>query len=83
VDGDGHDDLLSGSILYRNRLHFFEPERIGRIGERTGRLAVSDYDLDGDLDVFRVGIGENSLLRNEGGSFQRVDPTSVGLPAQA
>ncbi|MGI9472566.1 MAG: CRTAC1 family protein [Rubripirellula sp.] len=32
-------------------------------------VAVGDYDNDGDTDVFLSAVGENRLLRNDGGAF--------------
>jgi len=37
--------------------------------------AVGDYDGDGDPDLYVVGLGRNTLLRNDGGRF--VDATDV------
>ncbi len=35
-------------------------------------VAVADYDADGDADVFFTAVGENRLLRNDGGRFTDV-----------
>ena len=35
-------------------------------------IAVGDYDNDGQVDVFLAAVGENRLLRNEGGRFRDV-----------
>lgn len=47
-----------------------------------GKLTVADIDADGDLDVFSASKRGSLLLVNEGDTFRRVDPSSVGLPAQ-
>ena len=61
-----------------------EAERIGRgTGARSffdGKLVVSDYDADGDPDVFSGSNRGNLLLRNDKGNFSSVDLASVGLP---
>jgi hypothetical protein len=48
-----------------------------------GKLTVADFDADGDLDVFSSSKRGNLLLVNDGGTFRRVDPSTVGLPAQS
>jgi hypothetical protein len=51
-------------------------------GFRTSnKLTVSDYDADGDLDLFAASSEGNALLVNDGGRYSIVDPTTVGLPA--
>ncbi len=35
-------------------------------------VAVADYDADGDPDVYLTAVGDNILLRNEGGRFTDV-----------
>lgn len=45
-------------------------------------LAVGDYDADGWLDVFVTGVGENRLLRNDGGLFRDVT-ASAGVAGVA
>ncbi len=42
-------------------------------------IAVGDYDNNGFVDVFVTAVGENRLLRNEGGHFEDVtDQMQVG-----
>ena len=41
-------------------------------------IAGSDYDLDGDWDFYMTNLGDNLLLKNEGGNF--VDETFVAGP---
>lgn len=48
-----------------------------------GKLSVSDYDGDGDLDVFSSSKKGNALLINEGGGFVALDPAMIGLPANS
>jgi len=48
-----------------------------------GKLSVSDYDNDGDLDVFSASKKGNALLVNNAGSFMAQDPSSLGLPANS
>jgi hypothetical protein len=48
-----------------------------------GKLSVSDYDGDGDLDVFAASKKGNALLINNGGSYTPLDPLTAGLPANS
>ncbi len=48
-----------------------------------GKLSVSDYDGDGDLDVFAASKKGNALLINEGSEFVPLDPLAIGLPANS
>ena len=48
-----------------------------------GKLSVSDYDGDGDLDVFAASKKGNDLLINEGSEFVSLDPLTIGLPANS
>jgi hypothetical protein len=46
-----------------------------------GKLTVSDYDGDGDLDVFSASKKGNALLVNNNGKYSALDPLTIGLPA--
>ena len=48
-----------------------------------GKLAIADYDVDGDLDAFSVSKKGNTLLVNNAGKYSPVDPVSVGLPPKS
>ena len=45
-----------------------------------GKLTVSDFDSDGDLDLFSSSKRGNVLLVNEDGQYVAVPPITVGLP---
>lgn len=45
-----------------------------------GKLAIMDFDADGDLDVLVASKRGNVLLVNEGGTFRSADLAAVGLP---
>lgn len=88
ADLDGDLDLLATQEaklqLYLNQLGNFEPQGKAQIFDSTiTQLAVADFDLDGDFDVYVVtGVKTtNGLLINEKGNFQALEPTTIGLPA--
>ncbi|MDH3980392.1 MAG: CRTAC1 family protein [Gammaproteobacteria bacterium] len=84
-----------GFFLYRNNGDKFSQEPIYRrglgdaekIGHTTGnewfydgKVSVSDYDADGDQDLFSASKRGNVLLVNNAGTFSPVMPASIGLP---
>jgi hypothetical protein len=57
ADNDGDMDLVWVGVsqefrLYLNRNGRFQPQAIGSIQGRIKQLTVSDYDADGDFDIF-------------------------------
>lgn len=88
TDNDHDLDLLvarQGRItLYRNQagqLNLFQS--IPFPGQMPRKLTFSDYDRDGDFDVYAASIHTSQLLINSGGRYSAVDPTTVGLPGRA
>lgn len=83
-----------GFYLYRNNSGILSQEAIYerplsgvQIGNTTegawvydGKLTASDYDRDGDVDLFASSKRGNVLLRNQSGHFTHLSPASVGLP---
>jgi ASPIC and UnbV/FG-GAP-like repeat len=55
----------------------------GRHDANAQKLAVADYDNDGDPDVFAAAKSGSSLLVNRRGRLERRRPQSVGLPSRA
>ena len=45
-------------------------------------LVTSDYDNDGDPDLFRVGEHSSALLENDSGRLKTKGPSATGLPRQ-
>lgn len=74
---------------YLGRGPFHRADVKGLKGETTdywqfdGKLAVADYDADGDLDVFMTSKKGNVLLTNDNGRFPQSDPRAYGLPREA
>jgi Flp pilus assembly protein TadD len=74
LDGDGVDDLLIGSRLYRNASGRFSDATsqagVGAAGRFTV-AAVADYDNDGHMDLFAAGADGSHLFHGSGtGAFQ-------------
>lgn len=87
-----------GFFLYRKQAGRFINEPIHRrplsgaekIGHTKGdhwnfdgKLAVADFDADGDLDLFSASNRGNVLLKNEDGNYVFVEPASAGLPPKS
>lgn len=87
-----------GFFLYRNDaghvsrelIHSISTADDGKIGRSNspkwyydGKLTVTDYDADGDLDLFSASIRGNTLLSNKNGKYVSIEPASVGLPANS
>ena len=69
--------------LYRNQAGKFELQQTTHLFDSTiTHLAVSDFDLDGDFDIYVVTGAKtaNGLLINEQGNYTAVNPAKVGLP---
>lgn len=88
ANNDGEIDLLwvgmKGFWLYIKQDETFEPKLISsNPGGRKGKLTLSDYDLDGDLDVFLASAWGNFLFNNTENYYTLVKPKSVGLPVKS
>ncbi|MEM8995394.1 MAG: VCBS repeat-containing protein, partial [Acidobacteriota bacterium] len=93
LDGDGCLDLYVTSgggpnALWRSRCDGTFETVAGAshafLTRESAGVSFADYDNDGDLDMYVIHRGANSLLRNDGG-FQFVDVTAaagVGDPGQ-
>ena len=86
VDNDRDMDLVMASqsqfAVYRNDSGAFTPHVIGKSPGNITKLAVADYDSDGDLDIFAVSPQKNSLLLNSNGTYAVTDPALIGLPVR-
>ena len=76
--------------LYINQSGKFKPRRIGsNLGSISKsfsndyKLTTSDYDNDGDFDMFFASSQGNALLLNRDGIYEIVEPKQVRLPEKA
>jgi hypothetical protein len=70
--------------LYLNQSGKFLPQLIAaNKSGKVGKLTISDYDNDGDIDVFSASDSGNSLVINNGGMFYLEEPEKLGLPEKS
>ncbi len=86
ADNDGDMDLFwvddTSFWLYRNQSGQFKPESLGTLKGGIRQIAVADYDLDGDFDIFAA-TSENTIFVNTNGRFSRANLTDLGLPKKS
>ena len=90
VDSDNDSDMdllvLSQDKLthYRNANSTFSAEVVRDQMSLRGfvKFSVSDFDQDGDFDVFLVSKHSSMLLTNDSGQYSLVAPSDLGLPQQ-
>jgi hypothetical protein len=68
--------------LYLNQNGQFKPQRLASAPADVKKLALADYDNDGDLDLFAISASQSSLFVNSGRSLAAVAPSTLGLPVQ-
>lgn len=94
ADRDGDSDLFwvndEAFWLYKNNKGIFTPTKIadnpGKVWENfedSSQLTLADYDVDGDIDIFAALPTGNTLLVNNGGDFELVEPNKIGLPQKS
>ena len=92
VDGDGRLDLYlanegSANALYWNRSNVrFEDVAISAFVDGDGLshgMAWSDYDGDGDPDLYVASAGTNQLYRNEGANHHWLTIRLVGVQSNS
>ncbi|MEL7038726.1 MAG: CRTAC1 family protein [Cyanobacteria bacterium J06592_8] len=88
-DDDGDMDLLTSQeenfLLYENQLNQsgkFELSLTEKLDSTITKFAVSDFDLDGDQDIYLVTKTLNRILINKDGIYVQEDPQLIGLPTQ-
>jgi len=78
---------FESEFIYRGKFaRIDKPEIKGASGAYwifDGKLSVSDYDGDGDFDVFSASKKGNALLVNNNGSYEFLDPLTAGLPTNS
>lgn len=84
-DNDGDLDLLATQgkqlQLYVNEAERFKPQANSlELDGSIDKIAINDFDLDGDYDAYIVTKKKNVLLENKQGSYVRVNPLELGLP---
>ncbi len=89
IAGDGRPELIA---LRRERLVVYERSELDRwarlesvrtFGESPGRIAYSDFDGDGDPDLFCAAPHGNTLLVNHHGRLKAKRPRRFGLPSRS
>lgn len=90
VDGDGDDDLVVGdhqgplTVLVRHAPFVFVDETAARLGAGAPAardFLLSDFDLDGDLDIAAIlPAGGASYFENDGSGFF-TDRSATNMPA--
>jgi hypothetical protein len=86
VNGNGRDELLaqrSNRLVVYGRSsggRWSKRELIRMSGTSLNRVAVADYDNDGDPDLFSAAPTRNTLLENRSGRFLARRPGPRGLP---
>lgn len=95
INGDGFPDVLlggmntsyAGSVIlyYNDGQGHFESADISFVGSYSGAVRFVDYDLDGDLDLFVIGLAGDqnaaSFYKNDGqGNFSHDATNSALIP---
>jgi len=97
ADGDVDPDLLVAArdefVLYLNERGLFKEVRLGPNPHAVtgapaeyrqfGRPAFSDFDGDGDIDIYVASAEGSTMILNLGGAFRLEEPGAFGLPSRA
>lgn len=88
IDADGDQDLIASegeqTVIYLNQTDGFEPRSIeGSSGGTLVKLAIADFDSDGDFDGYGViEGGKNQMLINQDGMLTFQAAADSGLPEE-
>ncbi|MDQ8203608.1 CRTAC1 family protein [Pelagicoccus sp. SDUM812003] len=86
-DNDGDMDMVWGAedklSLFRNVEGLYTEERLAPLESKPHSMTASDFDRDGDIDIFVVSEAGNVLLLGEAGGFVPVSPDRYGLPTRS
>lgn len=89
VDTDGDSDLLWASedevAIYKNSNGKFIHETLlpNSTTTQIRKLTASDFDMDGDIDVYAAASFGSKLIINNAGNLTVVNPKEYGLPSSA
>ena len=89
VDGRGPVELVSARktrfVVYRRKGKRWKSAESfrGRHEANVQKLAVGDYDNDGDPDIYAAAKTGSALLENRRGRLRKLNPTRMGLLSRA
>jgi len=90
LDQDNDQDLVwvgvAGPSIYINNKGKFAEHRVESLStyvDASPKLTGSDFDADGDMDIFVASRKGSYLLKNESNGMKLIDAAKLGLPVHA